>query len=344
MNYQMLAIAVTAGASVELFFQIIKVKIPVAYRPVSGFMSVSRKRWLKYILFRFIPLFAVSIFVLAIYKVHFSSYDASIYLLFMILCSLLFRDIPSVFRAKYASFKIVHIATIFFALAIIPVVTYFVEESLKLSSLLPDPKVIAESVLSSFLTAAMISAYYKTADFAGEQKIIDGNTVSQQEAHYIALSYGKIKERYGRVIRDACESEDCSSKLLYAVLIYENINRPEYVRAFERIVASLTKRRMTIGIAQVSTTKPISDEDSIKRAAKILKGSQKIEDDLNGLYGIQKSQCCYKREQKTLKKIGDVLSVYNDGEQYVREVYKIINILWGKSSRSLYPAYEGCIV
>ena len=158
----------------------------------------------------------------------------------------------------------------------------------------------------------------------------------QQEANYIALSYGKIKERYDQVIRGACKSEDCSRKLLYAVLIYENMNRPEYIRAFERIVVSLTKRRMTIGIAQVSTTKPISDEDSIKRAAKILKGSQKIEDDLNGLYGIQKSQCCYKREQKTLKKIGDVLSVYNDGEQYAREVYKIIKILYDQDNYSVY--------
>lgn len=77
---KILFIAIVGGVFVELFFQIIKLNIPVAYMPVAGFISVGRRPWIKYVFFRFTPLLAVGLFISAIYKIHFNINNSFIYI------------------------------------------------------------------------------------------------------------------------------------------------------------------------------------------------------------------------------------------------------------------------
>lgn len=113
----------------------------------------------------------------------------------MVMVSLLFRDIPSAIKAKYTSLRLIHIATIVSTLLVVPTASvYLIEPCLDISSFMPETREIANSVLSSFLTATMTSAYFKTADFTGRQRSVDQATARQQEKNYIISSHKKYQK------------------------------------------------------------------------------------------------------------------------------------------------------
>lgn len=90
--------------------------------------------------------------------------------------------------------------------------------------------------------------------------------------------------RYGKVIQTLIdknypanesnkESEPDGKKefiaLLYAIMIYEDFNRPSYLRCIENILARLPApfhREYTLGIMQMRSDKPLTDEESISCA------------------------------------------------------------------------------
>lgn len=53
--------------------------------------------------------------------------------------------------------------------------------------------------------------------------------------------------------------------LIYAVMIYEDFNRPKHLRRIENLFMHILpyKRKLTLGIMQVTTDKPLTDEESI---------------------------------------------------------------------------------
>lgn len=55
------------------------------------------------------------------------------------------------------------------------------------------------------------------------------------------------------------------SKILVSIAILENINRPSWIRILERIFSNFLKIK-TYGLMQVSSSKYLSDEESIKIA------------------------------------------------------------------------------
>ena len=67
-----------------------------------------------------------------------------------------------------------------------------------------------------------------------------------------------------------CLEYQTSKTLLFSILVYENLNRPEWIRHIENILVRLPGAKMTVGIAQVTSTFPLSDIESIELAAEQL--------------------------------------------------------------------------
>ncbi len=87
--------------------------------------------------------------------------------------------------------------------------------------------------------------------------------------------YDKFSSKYGTLIRDrignfSALSEEKAGPLIcvvYAIMIYEDYNRPAVIRIFEYLMKCiLPKRTMTLGIMQVASRKLISSKTSIKMA------------------------------------------------------------------------------
>lgn len=124
---------------------------------------------------------------------------------------------------------------------------------------------------------------------------------------YIINKYKYFKQKYDCII-------DCDNinikYLIYAVMIFENYNRPWIIRKLEYIKLVFFKNA-TLGIMQVHSTKYISDKESIKKGISIIENKYKK----------------ISKNKKKDKKIEEVLYEYNHSNKYVNEIKYIYEIL-----------------
>ena len=111
-------------------------------------------------------------------------------------------------------------------------------------------------------------------------KVTFGRTGTlKRKEKYLNKTYTHLKSKYDKTI-----SEECSNyffiQVVYAIMIYENFNRPKIVRWIENIHFLITKKPHTLGIMQVTSSKWINDEQSIPLAInKIISDCDNIVDD-----------------------------------------------------------------
>lgn len=124
---------------------------------------------------------------------------------------------------------------------------------------------------------------------------------------YFQKKYGDdIWEYLGNYTFDTDSEQDNFKQLIYAIMIFEDYNRPWLYRRVERIVKKFVpKTKMSLGIMQVQTEKNISDKESIKLA--IEKLYQYFMEDKNDPinYAIR----CYNNTQNYLKNIWFILDI-----------------------------------
>ena len=135
-----------------------------------------------------------------------------------------------------------------------------------------------------------------------------------------------FERRYGEFILDELSSRIPNDELreirakiayvLYAIMIYEDYNRPKAIRIIEYVVKFfLPRKKMTLGIMQVSSYMLISDKTSIKLALNRIIPEFFKEDD----YPEQ-----------------NAISNYNDGSGYYTEVYAIYSMLYSRFSDEIF--------
>ncbi|MCL9810106.1 hypothetical protein [Flavobacterium luminosum] len=80
---------------------------------------------------------------------------------------------------------------------------------------------------------------------------------------YLKSCYHYFKRFYGQFIKDLTNNEILES-IVYAIIIYEDFNRPKIARQIENLKFKLTKKPHTLGVMQVRSDKLISDLESVK--------------------------------------------------------------------------------
>ncbi len=80
---------------------------------------------------------------------------------------------------------------------------------------------------------------------------------------YLKSRYHYFKRFYGQLIKDLTNNEILES-IVYAIIIYEDFNRPKIARQVENLKFKLTKKPHTLGVMQVRSDKLISDLESVK--------------------------------------------------------------------------------
>lgn len=102
----------------------------------------------------------------------------------------------------------------------------------------------------------------------------DKYTVKRKDS-YLKNRFNLFKKKYHSII----EKEISNSKLqalVYAIIIYEDFNRPKVARIAENISFRLTKKKHSLGVMQVQTNEFINDEKSVELGVeKIKKNYQK---------------------------------------------------------------------
>lgn len=133
----------------------------------------------------------------------------------------------------------------------------------KVDKLLPDPRSLLDQLW--ILIIIFIYGIFNNLEISQKGSI-------KRKNKYINNKYHILKQRYGSIISYHCSNEFYEATT-YAIMIYEDFNRPVIVRWIEYMHFFITKRPHTLGIMQVRTKKYISNEKSIIMGINIIKNA-----------------------------------------------------------------------
>lgn len=190
------------------------------------------------------------------------------------------------------------------------VISYFAYEKLikVKANIIPDFSTVANELWIIIL----IFVFQVTNNIRLSQ---DGTFKRKQNYLKSRLTY--FKTLYGKLIKEATQNEALEA-IVYAILIYEDFNRPKVSRVIENIKHRITKKSHTLGVMQVKSDKIISDLESVKLGTqKIINAYQQYLDKLSNENG----------EFYEYSAHYEIIANYNGGSSYQSEVADLTSII-----------------
>ena len=174
----------------------------------------------------------------------------------------------------------------------------------KVDKILPDPDSLRDE-----MWILIILFLYSTFN----KMTFDRKGTLKRKEKYLKETYTRLKSRYNKVISKECDNY-FFTQVIYAIMIYENFNRPQIVRWIEYICFWLTKKTHTLGIMQVKSSKWITNEQSIILAINKVKSdcNSIINGFVNDIGGFYLTDV-----------VGKIAGKYNKSDDYVDEVEQI---------------------
>jgi hypothetical protein len=139
----------------------------------------------------------------------------------------------------------------------------------------------------------------------------------RRKQNYLKSRHIYFKTLYGKLIKEATKNEALEA-VVYAILIYEDFNRPKVARLIENLKQRITKKPHTLGVMQVKSDKIISDLESVKLGTdKVVDAYQQYLENLNKENGEFYEYSAY----------NSIIKNYNGGSSYQSEVADLISII-----------------
>lgn len=136
---------------------------------------------------------------------------------------------------------------------------------------------------------------------------------SNRKRKFICRKYNQLKRKYQVYLSKGFQENNDLQKILYSIMITESTNRPPFIRFIEKLMF-FTGKVKTTGIMQVTSSKKLSDKESIGLAEKIIQESynKHFSENING-YDL----------------VGKIATDYNPGSYgyEILENYRYINEL-----------------
>jgi len=137
---------------------------------------------------------------------------------------------------------------------------------------------------------------------------------TRRKDNYIKNNYIRLKRKYGNLIHSITGNEALDI-VVYAILIYEDFNRPRIARWIEYLLLFLKRNKpRTLGIMQFRSGHYITDKESVKL------GTQKICDKFHSL----KQSSDWRLYENDFQVARDLILDYNGGESYSGEVTNLM--------------------
>jgi len=139
----------------------------------------------------------------------------------------------------------------------------------------------------------------------------DNNISFYQDKEYIVMQYAKYKTKYNNLISS---KNNYLNQLIYAIMIYENYNKPEIIRKTDILKYKLFHEENKFGIMQIEKKQPITDEESIDLVLKKLERiyNNNIKEKIGELDTIKiLIKKYYKKDIKEIVSIYQTISKFN---------------------------------
>jgi len=135
--------------------------------------------------------------------------------------------------------------------------------------------------------------------------------------NYIRARYYYFKNKYGSTIKELTQNE-ILEVITYAIIMYEDFNRPKAARILENLRFRTTHKPHTLGIMQVSSNKLLSDKESVKV------GTMKIVKAYKSFLAKNKDKSDELYEWYAMN---EIIGDYNTGEKYNSGVSELVTII-----------------
>lgn len=154
-----------------------------------------------------------------------------------------------------------------------------------------------------------------------------------RKRRYVIKQYKKLKLKYESEINKISNSNDTFNLIIYAILIFENFNRPRVIRFVERIWVRIIRRNVTQGIMQKSSKTVISDLESVKLGTQFLFDKFIKLKESNNNYSIYrriiKKQCPDKKYIRQVLFISKALIDFDSSEEKYSDIFDEIKSEFG---------------
>jgi hypothetical protein len=278
-----------------------KQSFSIGYMAISIFVKAEEAPALNFLIRVLTPIVYLIIISSILYSLNLNKYVINIYLvnIYYIVFRLFFNLITS--RGKLLDW---YRQTLYWS--VITILSYFVYD--KIIS-------VKENILPDFTTIAnelWIIIIIFIFQLTNNIKFSQNGTIKRKE-NYIKSRYLHFNRLYGDLIKDITKNEALEA-LTYAILIYEDFNRPKVIRIIENLNHRFTNKSHTLGVMQIKSNKLITDEESV-------------------VLGTNKIVNCYKKyisenadqaeEIYEWDVINSIISDYNVGTEYLFEVNEL---------------------
>lgn len=139
----------------------------------------------------------------------------------------------------------------------------------------------------------------------------DGSLKRKQ--NYLKIRHNYFKKLYGKKIKEITQNEILEA-ITYAILIYEDFNRPKLARIIENIKFRISKKPLTLGVMQVTTTKLLTDNESV------VLGTNKI---VAAYKSYLQKPAAENDDYHECSAMSHIIGDYNTGESYRYEVIQL---------------------
>jgi hypothetical protein len=94
--------------------------------------------------------------------------------------------------------------------------------------------------------------------------------IKTRKKKYILQHFKCLNNEFEEIINKISKSDSSFRLIIISILIFENFNRPRIIRHLERIWVRLRKAKVTQGIMQIASDKPITDAESVRQGTEYL--------------------------------------------------------------------------
>ncbi|MFJ6028813.1 hypothetical protein ACIQCN_15265, partial [Pseudarthrobacter sp. NPDC092424] len=283
-----------------------------AYLSVSDFVAIRPRRRFYYLAFRHLPPLIVTMLLCGLLNKLFPELWTLPYLLTATFSSVLLGSFREVLRRGiYLSERLVHLYNVV-VINLTAVLTEFFSHSAWLAAVTPSLEGIVDNIWSSLFVSLIFVAFIELSSHKYPvSRLEERKNVTLQ---FVTSSLVNIESRFGDLINALFGRDLLLNQLMRAILVFEDMNRPAWIRLIERVLVRVPGIKMTVGVAQVLSDRPLSDFDSIRHAHKLL--TERNEE--------VKNSAKPEKEQERLKQL---IEMYNPDKKYVEEVLSVYSLI-----------------
>jgi hypothetical protein len=245
---------VAAAFALNEIFAFLRVEKTLNYFSISDILT-KQMNPIGFLLYRFAPVLIISLIV----ATHFRSTPAEAWSVYLVIFShVATKDLKGFYESskyRHSLKSIIYLCIALVNLVIVAPLSIYITNHANLNAFKPTSQGVIDNLWAAFIILIVASFFYRMT--RTNTNYTDKNIRKSVKR----INPGLLQQAYDKSIQ-----KNADPLLVIAVMIYENLQRPPWVRELEKLLSIIPGLSTTSGIMQIQSDKPLSDEKSVSIA------------------------------------------------------------------------------